>query len=204
VVSLGVTTDTRRRPDGHRHVQLSRRRNRGTHRTTDLVARRPTSSPKDGYVSQTVGEHESVGFRALILAPPNSDIRYHFEVTFDSGKTAAIDDGGKPFRIVSFPTSPARVFVPTSLTSGGPTGLYQCQWKAHCDESYNSVLKGSSRTVTDAMHGDADHRRGAQQRRSPTGEQIAGWLASSNGAMRDPLLFDPRSCKTDRWPLFAE
>lgn len=91
----------------------------------------------------TVGDHEAVGFQVLALAPENADVRFHVEVLFDNGATTKVDDQGKPFRVVGFPSSPKKVYVPTMPDLTSPTGLYECRWKEGCDASFNTLLRDS-------------------------------------------------------------
>lgn len=69
---------------------------------------------KDSVV--TVKDGEAIGFRAVVFAPLfGHEIRYHFEVTFESGPAVSVySSTGEPFQIVGYPKQARRVYFAAS------------------------------------------------------------------------------------------
>jgi hypothetical protein len=81
----------------------------------------------------TLAKGESVGYFINTFAPIfGINIKYHIEVTFDSGPPLEIyDDGGKPFQIVSYPRTAQRGYT-YGETGVNTLGLYPCSWPTQC------------------------------------------------------------------------
>lgn len=64
----------------------------------------------------TLEDGEAIGFIAAVFAPLfGDDIRYHFEVTFDSGPpVSTYSSTGEPFRIVGYPKRARRAYLAVS------------------------------------------------------------------------------------------
>ena len=90
----------------------------------------------------TLDENESVGFNAEVVAPPDSDIDFHFEVSFDTGQRVTVDNEGSPFRIVSYPRSVQRAYMMAfdSTPDGGfgDEGIFPCDWPSECEMYANN------------------------------------------------------------------
>ena len=81
-------------------------------------------------------------YRALVIAPPNTDLRYHFRFEFDNGKSQELfNAGGEPFRLVTYPTHPQRAYTLAHVGSpNGDTVTTPCEWPTGCQNLAQGVI----------------------------------------------------------------
>ncbi len=86
-------------------------------------------------------EDEPPGFRALIIAPPDSDLKYHFQFTFDNGKSQDVYNNGQSFRLVTYPAAARRAYTLAHAGSfNGNMIITPCDWPAGCQQLANGVV----------------------------------------------------------------
>lgn len=86
-------------------------------------------------------EDEPSGFRALVIAPPDSDLRYHFQFTFDNGKSQNVYNNGQPFRLITYPAKARHAYTLAHAGSlNGDTIVTPCDWPAGCQQLAHGVV----------------------------------------------------------------
>lgn len=81
-------------------------------------------------------------YRALVIAPPDTDLRYHFHFSFDNGKSQDLyNTDGKPFRLVTYPTHAQRGYTLAHVGSyNGETVTTPCGWPAGCQSLAQGLI----------------------------------------------------------------
>ena len=92
-------------------------------------------------VSLTADEY--VGFVNTVYVAPGKDVRYHFRVYLDDGKTAEVfANEGVRFRTVAYPQSATTAYVATRDADGDPNEFFlrTCTWIEQCAYSFHSAF----------------------------------------------------------------
>ncbi|WP_147378925.1 hypothetical protein [Mycobacteroides abscessus] len=98
----------------------------------------PTAAHYLNTKTVTLSKGESIGFRAMIVAPfYDIDIDYHLEFSFDDSSIVRVyNSDGKPFRVISYPSQSKRGYI---TAKDGPDNsqadnfaIYPCTWPTEC------------------------------------------------------------------------